>query len=123
MQHEDGGGAPSEPQHGQEGRPEITGRVRRAARSIGEKVTGATDALTGAQFQRQFEDFTDTVTTAVVGVHRDQNELKARVDKLEQASGQATPVIDFRATLSLGLSLVLGIIALALGIVALVRTL
>lgn len=33
------------------------------------------DRLTGAEFRRQFEEFTNAVSTTVVGVHRKQEEL------------------------------------------------
>ena len=88
MQHEDDDQAPDGPQDSQDERPGIKGQVQQAA-AAGKRVTGA---LTGAQFRRQFEDFTDTVTTAVVGVHRDQNELKERVAKLETADAVTTAV-------------------------------
>lgn len=66
-------------------RPGLGDRLRDAVGSVGETVTGATDTITGLQFRKQFEDFTDAVATAVVGVHRDQGDLRERVDALESA--------------------------------------
>lgn len=66
-------------------RPGLGGRLRDAVGSVGETVTGTADTITGLQFRKQFEDFTDAVTTAVVGVHRDQGDLRERVDALESA--------------------------------------
>lgn len=66
-------------------RPGLGDRLRDAVGSVGETVTGTADTITGLQFRKQFEDFTDAVTTAVVGVHRDQGDLRERVDALESA--------------------------------------
>lgn len=66
-------------------RPGLGDRLRDAVGSVGETVTGTADTITGLQFRKQFEDFTDAVTTAVVGVHRDQKDLRERVDALETA--------------------------------------
>ena len=66
-------------------RPGLGDRLRDAVGSVGETVTGTADTITGLQFRKQFEDFTDAVTTAVVGVHRDQGDLRERVDELESA--------------------------------------
>ena len=71
-------------------RPGLGDRLRDAVGSVGETVTGTTDTITGLQFRKQFEDFTDAVATAVVGVHRDQGDLRERVDALETAR-QADP--------------------------------
>ncbi len=64
-------------------RPGIGDRLRETVRATGEGITGTADTITGVQFRRQFEDFTDAVTTTVVGVHRDQEKLQERTDKLE----------------------------------------
>ena len=54
----------------------IGSRIRGAARGARERVTGAADTVTGVQFRRQFEEFTNAVTRTVIGVHQDQNDLK-----------------------------------------------
>ena len=74
-----------EAQEGSSSKPGIGERFRESIRSAGESVTGTADTITGVQFRRQFEDFTDAVTTAVVGVHRDQGELRERLEELEAA--------------------------------------
>jgi thioredoxin reductase len=100
----------------QERRPGIRDRLRGAVRGTTERVTGAADTITGVQFRKQFEDFTDAVTTAVVGVHRDQADLRERLAKLETASTRSG---------ASGLIIAVGVIAglaLVLSIVAVVRT-
>ncbi len=42
------------------------------------------DPLTGAEFRRLFEEFSNVVTTTVLGIHRDQEELSDRLMRLEQ---------------------------------------
>ena len=80
MEHRNG-----EPETSQEAPEESSGkagigeRFRASIRSAGESVTGTADTITGVQFRRQFEDFTDAVTTAVVGVHQDQGALRGAI--------------------------------------------
>ena len=94
--------------------------------------------MTGADIRR-FEEFTETATTAVVGVHRDQAELRERLAKTEQSIAEArqaqTRLIErldameesmrtqgrpkMPAVISLGMSavaLVLGIVAVIAGV-------
>ena len=61
----------------------IIGRLRGAAREARERITGTADVLTGIQSRRQWEAFTDAVTRTVVGVHRDQEELRKAQAELE----------------------------------------
>ena len=61
----------------------IGGRLRGAAREARERITGTADVITGIQSRRQWEAFTDAVTRTVVGVHRDQEELRKAQDELE----------------------------------------
>ena len=120
-------------------RPGIGDRLRETVRAAGEGVTGTADTITGVQFRRQFEDFTDAVTTAVVGVHRDQAELRNQLDELENArKSDNTPqqIAALRerqdrletSDKSGGISplvIVFGVVAtlaLALGIIAVLRT-
>ena len=121
------------------GKAGIGDRFRASARSAGERVTGAADTITGVQFRRQFEDFTEAVTTAVVGMHRDQSEMRGRLEDLE-ASGKSDDTTQqlselrdrqdkLEATAKSGsaspLVIVFGIVsilALLLGIIAVVRT-
>ena len=76
---EQGSTAPERPEEASDGATRnsgMGGRLQQAVGAVGERVTGTADTITGVQFRRQFEDFTDAVTTAVVGVHRDQGELQ-----------------------------------------------
>ena len=54
------------------------------AKSVKEKAQSSADVMTGADLRR-FDEFTDAATTAVVGLHRDQVELRERLDRLEQS--------------------------------------
>ena len=105
---------PGEMQEGEVERLGIRNRLRQAVGAAGERAMGAADTVTGVRFRRQFEDFTDAVTTAVVGVHRDQADLRDRVERLEtakQPGGMPPLVIAFGIIAAL--ALVLAIIALA----------
>ena len=61
----------------------IGGRQRGAARRAGERITGTADVITGIQSRRQWEAFTEAVTRTVIGVHRDQEELRKTQGELE----------------------------------------
>ena len=105
--------ANSESQETETGRTGIWGSVRQGVRVARERAVGTADTITGVQFRRQFEDFTDAVTTTVVGVHRDQEELQERTDKLEQNQKFILPpalVIAFG--IMSGLALIIGVISL-----------
>ena len=67
----------------------VLGRVRGAFGAAGEGVTGAVDTVTGAGFRKDFEGFTEAVTTTVVGVHHDQVALREQVSNLEAGMQQA----------------------------------
>ena len=54
--------------------------------SAREKVGGSLDKVSGKAFRRQFEQFTSIVETTVIGVHRDQQEMNKRFEKLEQSA-------------------------------------
>lgn len=51
-------------------------RLRGLARGARDRIAGTADVVTGIQSRRQWEAFTDAVTRAVIGVHRDQEELR-----------------------------------------------
>ena len=97
-----------------------TGRgFRDAFESAGKSLGKVFDKATGAEFLRYFEEFTDAATTAIIGIHRDQIEIRKLLSKLESLRPPETP-----RPLTSGLSLwslILSLIALALSIVALVR--
>ena len=97
-------------------RPGISDRLRGVAGRVSERATGTADTITGVRFRQQFEDFTEAVTTAVVGVHRDQAEMRERMDGLGTGGKPRStplPLIVFGA---------IAVLALVLSVVALART-
>ena len=66
-------------------RTDRPGLLRRFARGARNRTAGTIGAVTGAQYRRQFEEFTDVVTTTVVAVHQDQVQFKKRAEELEAA--------------------------------------
>ena len=70
------------------------------------------DRVTSAEFRRQFEEFTNVVTTTVLGIHRDQSELRERLTRVEHST-----------TRKLVVGAIFSLAATILGVVALVRTL
>ena len=78
--------------------PGVLGRIRGAFGAAGEGVTGAVDTVTGAGFRKDFEDFTEVVTTTVVGVHRDQVALREQVSNLEAETQQGQSELRERLT-------------------------
>jgi hypothetical protein len=52
--------------------------------SARETVGDSIDKLTGARFREEFEKFTDAVTKVVLGVHREQAELRAQLGRLDK---------------------------------------
>ena len=58
-------------------------RLRGAARGARDRVAGTADAITGIQSRQRWEAFTDAVTRTVIGVHRDQEELRKAQAELE----------------------------------------
>lgn len=73
----------SEGQVGDEEARELGDRIRGAGRSISESVARSADVLTGGDI-RKFQEFTDAATTAIVGIHQDQTELRERLERLEE---------------------------------------
>ena len=63
--------------------PGILDRARGAIGSATHRVRRSAEVLSGTDIRR-FEEFTDAATTAVVGVHRDQAELRERLVAAEQ---------------------------------------
>ena len=71
---------------GESRRSRIAGRLRDSFGTARDGLAGTVDTVTGTAFREQFEDFTDAVTTTVVGVHQDQAEIRERLTLLEQRS-------------------------------------
>ena len=61
-----------------------SGRLRGTFVSARQAFGKSFDHLTGAEFRRQFEEFSNVVTTTVLGIHRDHSELSDRLAKMEQ---------------------------------------
>lgn len=127
----------SESQESDSGRSGIGRRLREGVGAARERIVGTADTITGVQFRRQFEDFTDAVTTAVVGVHRDQGELQERADKLDaevievqriqEELRERVDKLDQNQNSKLPTALVIAFgimsgLALIIGIISLVRT-
>ena len=63
------------------------GRFQTARQAVGRSF----DRVTGTESRRQFEEFSSVVTTTVLGVHRDQSDLRQRVEELEHMAQQMPP--------------------------------
>ena len=75
------------------------------------------DRLTGTEFRRQFEEFSNVVTTTVLGIHRDQSELNNRLTRIEQTQPSHPS-----ANKLIIASFVFSLFAVFLGIATLLRT-
>ena len=83
-------------------------------------VTRSFDRLTGAEFRREFEEFTTVVTTTVLGVHSDQSELRGRLARLEERLEEEG--IRSRRSQVVWMALILSVLAGLLGVIAVIRT-
>ncbi len=94
-----------------------SGRLRGTFLSARQAFGRSFDQLTGAEFRRQFEEFSNIVTTTVLGIHRDQLELSerlARIEPTQPSSRSANKMV--KATFLLSL------VAVILSVAALFRT-
>ena len=78
--------------------PGILDRARGAIGSATRRARRSAEVMSGADI-RGFEEFTDAATTAIIGVHQDQAELRERLTATEQSldelqQGQAKLVGD-----------------------------
>ena len=94
-----------------------SGRLSDTFVSARQAVGRSFDRLTGADFRRQFEEFSNVVTTTVLGIHRDQSEFSDRLARIEQTQPSGTPAKELVIA-----TLVFSLIAVILGIIALLRT-
>ena len=78
------------------------------------------DRVTGAEFRRQFEEFTNVVTTTVLGIHRDQSELGGRLAKVERSTSTEPTTPSNRLV---KWAFIFSLVAVILGVAALARTL
>ena len=95
------------------------GGLRKTFDSAKQGIGKTFDKATGAEFRRQFEEFTDAVTTSILGLHRDQSDLRDRLSHLE-SSKSVDLAPRFQQKFSL-LPLLLSVLALILSIIALVK--
>ena len=80
MQENDDG---EEQVEGKGGRPGVFDRARGAIGAAKRQASRSAEVLSGSDV-RKFDDFTDATTRAVVGVHRDQAELRERLERTDQ---------------------------------------
>ena len=76
------------------------------------------DRLTGTEFRRQFEEFSNVVTSTVLGIHRDQSELSDRlaiIEKTRPSNPSANNLIKATFVFSL-VAVILGIVALLIAL-------
>lgn len=59
-------------------------RARGVVDSATQRAKRSAEVISGADIRR-FEEFTDAAATAVIGVHRDQAELRERLIRTEQS--------------------------------------
>ena len=74
----------SEEQVEDESRPGLLDRVGAVASTAKRHVSRSAEVMSGADIRR-FEGFTEAATTAVVGVHRDQAELREQISQIKQS--------------------------------------
>ncbi len=108
--------------------PSVLDRVGAAAGAARESVRRSAEVMTGADIRR-FEEFTEAATTAVIGVHQDQAELREQLADKEQSihalqQNQAALRDDvarmkYTLVVAWGIAAAISVAALAVGIVAL----
>jgi len=69
------------------------GKLRRTYERARESVTEGVDKITGREFRRQFEEFTDAVTTSVLGIYRDGAVAKDRIEQAEKRVAEIEGVL------------------------------
>ena len=104
-------------QQAPEDEPTDSGRLSGTFISARQAFGRSFDRLTGTEFRRQFEDFSNVVTSTVLGIHRDQSELSDRLTKIEQ-----TRPSNPSANKLVKATFVFSLVAVILGSVALLRT-
>ena len=116
----DGGRQPDEADQLQAPEEEATdtGRLRGTFVSAHQAFGRSFDRLTGAEFRRQFEEFSNVVTSTVLGIHRDQSELSGRLARIEltQSSNTSASKLVIAAFVFSLVAVILGIVALVIAI-------
>ena len=73
------------------------GRLRPGLDATKEKVADVGSTVTGKKIQQQLEEFTDVVSTAVIGVHHDQRKVRDSLTQLHvQQTGLKLDLSQFR---------------------------
>ncbi len=73
------------------------GRLRPRLDATKEKVSDVGSTVTGKKIQQQIEEFTDVVSTAVIGVHSDQRTLKTSLTQMQvQQTGLKLEIAEVR---------------------------
>ena len=92
----------------------ILGRFTSARRAF----ESSYERVTGAEYRRQFEEFTNVVSTAILGVHRDQSELRDRLDSIGSSQHEESSAVSsiWKWTLAVAL------LALFISLIALIRS-
>lgn len=83
-------------------------------------VSGSFDRLTGTEYRQQFEEFTNIVSTVALGIHRDQTELSSRLGKIEDSLQKDAKRFNTSTTATSAFAL--SILAVILGLIAVIRT-
>ena len=73
-----------EEENGDKDKPSILDRVGDAADAARQSVQRSAEVMSGADIRR-FEEFTEAATTAVIGVHQDQADLREQLAAKEQS--------------------------------------
>ena len=71
----------------------VLDRARGVAGAAKQQISRSAEVLSGADI-RKFDDFTDATTRAVVGVHRDQAELRELQTKLAEQIERTNQAVD-----------------------------
>ena len=72
-----------EPTEGKGGRPGVFDKAKGVVGAAQRQVSRSAEVLSGSDIRR-FDDFTDAATRAVVGVHRDQAELREHLADMDR---------------------------------------
>ena len=73
-----------EEENGDKDKPGILDRVGAVGAAARQRVQRSTEVMTGADIRR-LEEFTETATRVVIGVHQDQAELREQLAAKEQS--------------------------------------
>lgn len=95
--------------------------IKKFLEGLKQKAGTGYDKVTGAEFRKQFEEFTAAVTTVVLGIHSDQRELRERLIRVESARSEKTA--RNKASMMVISALIISILGFVLSVIAIIRTL